>query len=81
VLSKNLNVMDMTAFTLCKENNLPIIVFDMNTQGNLQRLLDGESMGTLVSDGNSGIRSARKPLLDPKQSLLQPLLGNQPEQA
>src|SRR5688572_5036810 len=81
VLSKNLNVMDMTAFTLCKENNLPIIVFDMNTPGNLERLLDGESMGTLVSDGGPGIRDGRKPLLEPKQSLLQPLVGNQPEQA
>jgi len=49
VMEKNLNVMDMTAFTLCKENNLPIIVFDMNKGGNLQRLLDGESVGTLVS--------------------------------
>ena len=49
VMAKNLNVMDMTAFTLCKENNLPIIVFDMNKDGNLQRLLSGESIGTLVS--------------------------------
>jgi uridylate kinase len=44
--------MDMTAFTLCKENNLPIIVFDMNTEGNLERLLGGEPLGTLVN--NSG---------------------------
>ncbi|RZK31633.1 MAG: UMP kinase [Hymenobacter sp.] len=49
VIEKNLNVMDMTAFTLCKENNLPIIVFDMNTEGNLERLLGGEPLGTLVS--------------------------------
>jgi uridylate kinase len=40
--------MDMTAFTLCQENNLPIIVFDMNKQGNLMRLVDGEPIGTLV---------------------------------
>jgi uridylate kinase len=54
VIEKNLNVMDMTAFTLCKENNLPIIVFDMNTMGNLERLLAGEQLGTLVSmDGKS----------------------------
>lgn len=54
VIEKNLNVMDMTAFTLCKENNLPIIVFDMNTTGNLERLLNGEQLGTLVSmAGNS----------------------------
>lgn len=50
VFEKNLNVMDMTAFTLCKENDLPIIVFDMNRTGNLRRILDGDdSVGTLVS--------------------------------
>ncbi|RAU83893.1 UMP kinase [Pontibacter arcticus] len=49
VFEKGLNVMDMTAFTLCKENNLPIIVFNMNKAGNLKRLVDGESVGTLVS--------------------------------
>jgi uridylate kinase len=48
VYSKGLEVMDLTAFTLCKENNLPIIVFDMNKQGNLQKLLNGERIGTLV---------------------------------
>jgi uridylate kinase len=48
VYEKNLNVMDMTAFTLCNDNKLPIIVFDMNKQGNLQRLLNGEHLGTLV---------------------------------
>lgn len=49
VFSKNLSIMDMTAFTLCRENNLPIIVFDMNKPGNLARILSGESLGTLVS--------------------------------
>lgn len=48
VYSKGLNVMDMTAFTLCNENKLPIIVFDINTPGNLLRLLQGEKVGTLV---------------------------------
>ena len=48
VYKKNLNVMDMTAFTLCQENNLPIIVFDMNKPGNLMRLVEGEPIGTLV---------------------------------
>ena len=48
VYKKGLNVMDMTAFTLCKENNLPIIVFDMNLPGNLGRLVAGEKVGTLV---------------------------------
>jgi len=45
---KGLKVMDMTAFTLCKENNLPIIVFDMDTPGNLKKVLDGEQVGTIV---------------------------------
>jgi uridylate kinase len=48
VYSKGLNVMDMTAFTLCNENKLPIIVFDINTEGNLLRLMEGEKLGTLV---------------------------------
>jgi uridylate kinase len=47
-LSKNLRVMDMTAFTLCMENKLPIIVFDMNKPGNLRRVACGEKIGTLV---------------------------------
>lgn len=48
VYSKGLNVMDLTAFTLCNENKLPIIVFDMNAAGNLQKVIAGESIGTLV---------------------------------
>ncbi len=48
VYTRNLKVMDMTAFTLCKENGLDIIVFDMDTEGNLQKVLDGEAIGTLV---------------------------------
>ena len=48
VYSKNLNVMDMTAFTLCEENKLPIIVFDMNKQGNFMKIASGENIGTLV---------------------------------
>lgn len=47
-INKNLKVMDMTAFTLCMENNLPIIVFDMNKPGNLMRVVLGEKVGTLV---------------------------------
>ena len=49
-LSLNLKVMDMTAFTLCMENNLPIIVFDMNKDGNLRRVVTGEKVGTLVKE-------------------------------
>jgi uridylate kinase len=48
VYSKGLNVMDMTAFTLCEENELPIIVFDMNKTGNFMKIAQGEENGTLV---------------------------------
>lgn len=48
VYQQGLSVMDLTAFTLCKENNLPIIVFDMDTPGNLKDLLNGKKVGTLV---------------------------------
>ncbi len=49
VYQKKLNVMDMTAFTLCQENNLPIIVFDMNKPGNLYNLVSGQEVGTLIN--------------------------------
>lgn len=49
VYEKGLNVMDMTAFTLCQENKLPIIVFDMNKPGNLERTVAGEEVGTLIN--------------------------------
>ena len=49
VLKKGLKVMDTTAFTLSQENELPIIVFDMNTQGNLMKVLSGENIGTKVN--------------------------------
>ena len=48
VMSKGLKVMDMTAFALSQENNLPIVVFDMNTKGNLERVISGENIGTKV---------------------------------
>lgn len=48
VIQRGLNVMDMTAFTLCQENKLPIIVFDMNKPGNLMKIIKGENIGTLV---------------------------------
>lgn len=50
VYQKNLNIMDMTAFTLCKENNIPIVVFDINKKGNLAAVLRGEEIGTLVEN-------------------------------
>jgi uridylate kinase len=53
VYEMGLNVMDMTAFTLCKENGLPIIVFDMNKADNLLRLVRGEEIGTLVTNHQS----------------------------
>ena len=48
-IDMNLKIMDMTAFTFCMENNLPIIVFDMNEDGNLKRIVMGEKVGTLVN--------------------------------
>ena len=48
ILEKKLNVMDLTAFTLCQENNLPIRVFNMNSEGNLFKVCKGDSVGTLV---------------------------------
>ena len=48
VLKRGLKIMDTTAFTLSKENNLPIIVFDMNTKGNLKKIINGEPVGTKV---------------------------------
>lgn len=50
VINKGLKVMDMTAFTLSQENELPIIVFDMNTRGNLLRVVSGENIGTIVNN-------------------------------
>ncbi|WP_454061824.1 UMP kinase [Candidatus Nitrospira salsa] len=49
VLNKNLKVMDATAITLCMDNNLPIIVFDLTTSGNIRRLIEGQTIGTLVA--------------------------------
>lgn len=51
VYNRDLKVMDMTAFTLCQENNLPIIVFDMNKKGNLMKVVKGDKVGTLVEVG------------------------------
>lgn len=47
--NKGLSVMDLTAFTLCRENNVPVIVFDMNEKGNLKKVVMGEKIGTLVT--------------------------------
>ena len=48
IYHRGLKVMDLTATTMCKENNLPIIVFDMDTPGNLKKVMEGEAIGTLV---------------------------------
>ena len=48
VISQGLGVMDMTAFTLCRENNVPIIIFNINEPGNLKRIVEGESVGSLI---------------------------------
>ncbi len=52
ILSRNLRVMDITATALCKENNMPIYVFDMDTEGNLMKMLSGENIGTYVTAGS-----------------------------
>ena len=49
-LVRNLNIMDLTAFTMCRENKLPVIVFNMNVKGNLIKLISGEKVGTLVKN-------------------------------
>ncbi len=50
VIERRLKVMDSTAFTMCRDNNMPLIVFDMNKSGNLQKVIRGEKTGTLISD-------------------------------
>jgi uridylate kinase len=50
VIEKRLKVMDSTAFTMCRDNNMPIVVFDMNNEGNLLKVVKGESIGTIVSN-------------------------------
>lgn len=52
VLARGLKVMDLTAITMCRENELPIYVFDMDTPGNLMKVLQGENIGTLVTVNN-----------------------------
>ncbi|HOU31724.1 MAG TPA: UMP kinase, partial [Bacteroidales bacterium] len=47
-IQKNLKVMDSTAFTMCRDNNMPIVVFNMNIRGNLFKIVNGEKIGTLV---------------------------------
>lgn len=49
VIDRRLKVMDLTAFTMCRENNMPIIVFDMNKPGNLLKIIEGHNIGTIVS--------------------------------
>jgi uridylate kinase len=48
VIAKGLNIMDMTAFTLCRENNLPIVVFNINDHDNLLKIVKGHKVGTLI---------------------------------
>jgi len=50
VINRRLKIMDSTAFTMCRENNMPLIVFDMNNSGNLKKIVDGDNIGTLVSN-------------------------------
>ena len=48
IYNRGLKVMDLTATTMCKENNMPIVVFDMDTNGNLEKVMSGEPIGTVV---------------------------------
>jgi len=50
VIKRRLKVMDSTAFTMCRENNMPVVVFDMNKPGNLKKLVEGDKIGTIVSN-------------------------------
>jgi uridylate kinase len=50
VINRRLKVMDSTAFTMCRENNLPVVVFDINKSGNLSKLVNGDQIGTLVTN-------------------------------
>ena len=50
VINRRLKIMDSTAFTMCRENNMPVIVFDMTSSGNLNKLVDGDNIGTLVTN-------------------------------
>lgn len=50
VIDRRLKVMDLTAFTMCRENNMPVVVFDMNKPGNLEKLVNGQNIGTTVSN-------------------------------
>ena len=54
VYDRKLKVMDLTAFTMCKENNLPIVVFDMDTPGNLNKIINGDPIGTVVKNAYNG---------------------------
>jgi uridylate kinase len=60
VHERNLRIMDMTAITLCEENKLPILVFDMGVSGNLKRLVMGDSIGTVVSDNRNGVEQGHE---------------------
>ncbi|NOZ34153.1 MAG: UMP kinase, partial [Chlorobi bacterium] len=48
IIEKELKIMDLTAFTMCQQNNMPIYVFDMDTEGNLKKVINGEEIGTLI---------------------------------
>jgi uridylate kinase len=50
IIGLRLKVMDSTAFTMCRDNNMPLVVFDMNKPGNLNKLIDGDTIGTLVTN-------------------------------
>lgn len=59
-ITRNLAVMDMTAFTMCQERNLPILIFDFRSPGSIRRVIMGERLGTLISNGDAAARPAPK---------------------
>ncbi len=59
VYSRGLRIMDLTAFTLCRENSLPVVVFDMDTEGNLGRVLAGDRIGTIINSGKWKVESGK----------------------
>jgi uridylate kinase len=60
VLEKDLRIMDLTSITLCKENHMPIVVLNLNKRGNLEKLVTGASIGTLVTDQSTRDKRARR---------------------
>jgi uridylate kinase len=64
VIQKQLKVMDTTAITLCMDNNVPIVIFNIKTRGNISRIVKGENVGTMVKNVGTMVRGEEKPTWD-----------------